>query len=1054
MSVVLPEGSLAGRDLSGRDLSGAQLSGRDLAGADLRGAVLTGADLSDTNLTGARLGGADLRDAKLLHTDLTDATLDAADLTGANLAGATLLRTSLMDVTALGADLSHSEWREVTAKGGDWTGIDLSGGSMTRTTLEGIEAREAKLAQLRLEDSDLRRVALDAAQGAGLVAVDTSIERASLAGANLSDARLKFTDLSRVDLRGADLSRGIYESVDFRTPWLEGVQADDAHFDHCAGLGRDARRTLEKAGALLSLTLPARILAALTGASRRTQLLVVLSLSILAFGVVTLTRKSTGPEHGTADKPLSSTQLQQLAELDRRFDVEPDRRVPILMETATFLQDAGASAEAEIRLRRALEIVERDESEPPVEPVLALCDLLLETERFDDALSFTRELDQPGASAREIALSRLIVAQTLLARGDPELAKPVVQELVDHVATYPAESPRFRLRAAKVVETVRGPLDAVTLLEGVPASLDVEARGEVELERAALLARLGNTAVALEAYDDLLVRLDDLPLLRERAREERAQLLQTGTDPDAEELRLTELMDGDDVELAAWSAVGLARLSIRQGRPEEARARYEAALNRFGDRGDVRLRATLELSELMATAGAAEGAEAMLRTQLDLLDDPEQIFAVRQALAEQRREAQDLDGAVDLAEDTAAWAPNRSLKLRAKLQLAGLCDESSRFDRAIDLYKEVALAEEDPEMTAAAWFGQATLMRRRGFPDAALPLMDSALLHLPTQHRQRGAIILERAEVLAELGTSSPAEIESMLADARAAGLPDEQPVAYGGLLLRLGEELAGAKRHEDALNVFQQVVNSAAAAEDPGLRQAAIAGEVAALVKLGRKDQAEGLLDRVSIGSLTDGTAEETCDARYALALGRLETGNIDGCVEALDSLFTTCRSPRFLLRAVPEASDALTGTAAEDEARGLLRTLRDDKTLAGPGRQVAALELGKLGSAEDLDLAAQGPDDALAALARVETGRRLAEAGQLKRAQATLKSVAEDTSMEPIPRALARFELGMIAKRTKEDGAAKLWFALVRDESSESWLRDKAEKELSSLASPAATP
>ncbi|MCO4770992.1 MAG: pentapeptide repeat-containing protein [Deltaproteobacteria bacterium] len=1046
MAVALPEGSLAGRDLSGRDLSSAQLSGRDLAGADLRGATLTDADLSDANLTGAKLTGAGLRGTRLLHADLTDVILDDADLTGAVLAGATLHRTSLHDVTAIDADFSHAEWSEASIKGGDWRDADLSGGSMNRVTIEGLTAKGARLGELRIEDSDLRRVALDGTHADGLVAVDASLERVALPGASLRNVAMRFTDLTKVDLRDADLADSIFESVDFRSPWLEGVKADGAHFDHCAGLGGDARRRLEEAGARLSLTLPARLVAAVFGASRRNQLLAVLALVAVGAGLwQTLFRNRGGAR---VAQPLTTEQLQVLSEFERRYDNEPDRRLPILLETAAFLRDSGADEEAEVRLRQALELIERDESEPPVAPVLALSDLLLEQQRFDDALSFTRELDQPGASAREVALSRLIVAQTLLERGDPERAKPVVQELLAHVAKYPAEAPRFRLRASRVVEQVQGPVEALVMLEGVPASLDVEARGEVDLERAALLGRLGNVAVALEAYDDLLVRLDDLPLLRERAREERAKLLKTGTDPEAEERRLLELLEGTDPELAAWSAVGLARLAMRQGQTDDAATRYRAALARFGQQGDVRMRATLELAELLASTGEVEAADEMLREQLSLIDEPEQVFSVRQALAAQRQQAQDLDGAVQIALETVEWAPNRSLTLRAKLQLAGLSDEAGAFDRAIDLYKEVALAQEDPEMTAAAWFGQATLMRRRGFPEAALPLMDSALLHLPAQHRKRGAIIVERAEVLADLGESSPVELEAMLADARAAGLPDTQPTVYASLLLRLAEQLGEAERYEDALNVYQQVANGAAAAEAPSLRQSAVEGEVATLVKLGRSGQAEGLLDRVDLGSLTDGGAEETCDARYTLALGRLETGNVADCVRALEELFGSCRSPRFLIRAVAESADALVEADAEAEAKGLLRTLRDESELPPAGRQVAALELGKLGSPEDLERASSGPDESLAALARIETGRRLADAGETSQAVDLLQQVAEDSTMEPVPRGLARFELGMIAKRAEETSSAKVWFALVRDESSEGWLRAQAEKELSSLS------
>jgi len=1057
MAVALPEGSLAGRDLSGRDLSGADLSGRDLAGADLSGANLDNADLSDANLAGCTLQGAGLRGTKLLHVDLTDAVLDDADLRGASLAGSTLLRTSLKDVHAADASFENAEWREATAHGGDWSRVNLAGGSMHRVTLEGVSAPGSNLAGLRLEDCDLRRVALDGAAGAGLCAIDTSFERVTLPGASLVGADLRFSDFSRTDLRNSDLRAASFESVDFRSPWLDGVNAEGATFERCAGLSRDARRAIEGSGGHLQRTLLGRMVSPIASmlpvaASKPGWLLAVVLLGALLFGTLHLTRAPRDARSPTKRQPLTAAQVSTYTELEQRFDREPGNRLAILLEMGEFLVDAGAEDEAETRLRQALELIERDEAEPPVEPVLALSDLLLGQERFDDGLAFSRELDQPGASPREIALSRLILAQTLLARGDAERAVPVVAELQAHIAAHPAEAPRFRLRAARVVEQVQGPQAALPLLEGVPASLDLEQRGEIDLLRASILARIGSTAAGLAAYDDLLLRLDDLPLLRERAREERSRLLRMGTDADAEARRLQELVDGDDRELAAVSAIGLARLAVRQGDVSTGQARYERALAQFGDVGDVRVRVALELSALLAAAGEADQGARMLRAQLALVTDPEQTFALRKSLAEQAQRAGDLPGALEITRATVAWAPNRSLALRAKLQLAGLADDAAKFDEAIDLYKEVALSEEDPAMTAAAWFGQATLMRRRGFPEAALPLMDSALMHLPRQHRQRGAIVVERAEVLAELGKSSAAEVEAMLADARAARLDTDQPIAYGTLLLRLGVEMAEAARHEDALSVFQQVASSAAAGEDPGLRQEAVAGQVAALVALGRQDQAQTLLDGVSLDSITGGGADETCDARDALARGRLDAGDLDAAVQAFSELVGACRSPRFLLRALPEFADALVERGAEAQAIRVLSVVRDDDAQPPVGRQIAALELGKLGSAPDLARATEGPDEALAALAQIETGRRLADAGELAQSRTLLARIADDRSMEAVPRGLARFELGMLAKRGQETGAAKVWFALVRDESTEGWLRDKAERELVALRQPTA--
>ncbi len=1048
MSEPLPSGSLAGADLTGRDLSGASLAGRDLSGSDL-----AQADLGDANLSGANLSGANLRGARLVHVDLTGATLDGANLKGADLSGATLTQTSMVLVTLKDATADHTAWRQTQAEGGDWSSVDLTGAVFERVKLQDVSLAGATLDELHLTDTDVERSQLNDASASRLTIVDTSFVDVDASGAQLRDASFRFADFKRVTLTGAALDGSTFESVDFRGTHFDEVSAAGARLERCAGLDRAAKRLLEDAGAALPVPLLGRLAAAITGSSTATRLavLLVVGVAVGLYAWMSVKKVNPGMHEVGPEELLGEDQVAWQA-LERRYDSEPEARMLILQEMAQFLDGLGAVAAAETKLREALEIAERNEEVPPLPTLLGLSDFLLAHERFDDALSYARELDQPGAGKRGVAVSRLIIARTLLARGNTERATEVARELVLQIAEVPDEVARFRLgmAAVAIVEEVSGPAAALPLLDASPPSLGLEEQGEVALERAALLARMGHIGEAVRGFDATMIAYSDLPLIRERAREERARLLKMGSDPEAEERRLRELAAGDDL-LAAQSALGLARLSVRRGAVDEAISRYQDVRVRHGKQVETRVEASIELAELLASTGDVTGAEALLREEVvELVDQPERGLVLRQALVESRYQAGDMDGALAEARRTVTWAKaDESLSLRAQLQLAGLADEAGKFDEAIDLYKAVALAAQDPGLVAAAWFGQATLMRRRGAPEAAIPLMDSALMHLPPQHAFRGAIVVERAEVLAELGKSSPAAVEQMLAEARAAGLDENQPVAYASLLLMLGRELAGAERHEDALNVYQQVAASSAGGEEPGLRQQAVQGQVEALVALGRQDQAAALLDNTSLDGLTSGGADETCDALHGLAIARAEAGEMDAAIDGFDKVFETCRSPRFLVAHLPPISDLLVEAGRSEAATGLLQSIIEAPAVPEEGKQAAALELGRLGSVAALDQAADGPDEALAALARIEIASRLEAAGEVDQARAILRGIAEDTDAEAFPRGLAQLGLGRLAAAAGDKGGARVWLVQARD-AGDPWLRDQASQALTGLDGP----
>jgi hypothetical protein len=285
-----------------------------------------------------------------------------------------------------------------------------------------------------------------------------------------------------------------------------------------------------------------------------------------------------------------------------------------------------------------------------------------------------------------------------------------------------------------------------------------------------------------------------------------------------------------------------------------------------------------------------------------------------------------------------------------------------------------------------------------------------------------------------------------MLAEARDAELEGGQPVAYGELLLLFAAELGREGLHEDALAVYQRVAGSSGAVEDPGLKQVAIEGQVAALMSLERKDQADSLLAGLGVAEMSSGEAEENCDAGMSLARSRAETGAIDAATAQFEELLSTCRSPVFLVLNLPVMADVLIEADKHEEARVMLTQLRDSE-ISSVGRQAAQLELGRLGSVSDLEGALGGPDPALASLARIERGEQLARAGRLAEAEPLWQAVLDDEGVEPVPRGLALLGLARLERAREKPMAARGHLEEARLVSGDDWIIGQAEAMLAEI-------
>ena len=1047
-------GDLAGIDLRGRDLRRLDFRGRDLSGLGLEQADLTGADLRDTGLSSANLSGACLVGARLEGADLSGADLTRADLRGAILEGATLERAVLHDTTLAGARARNSAWTEAEAEQGDWTRLDLQGSQLHRVRFVDLDLRSSRLDGVRIDDSDWSRVRLSGARAIGLHVTDSSFEDVETRRADLTGAELRFANFSRVDFEEADLSGAVFESVAFKEPGFAGVKAMDAEFLRCAGLTLDSLDRLQQAGARVGLPLAVRAWRALGGIPGGRIAFVLILVVAAGLGVQRVVGRLPGQDEvgaGELEELIAAADdatRMRWQELQRRYEDETTR-ADALQGLSEVLEQLALHDQAEERLHEAIGLARLDPSRSVTRAELALGAYLLRNGRPDEAYDVALRIIEQAPSPDDAVFGHLLLARALVASGNDRSALDELGQVTAHFGSRPDAPVQLRLDTARLLEELGEASAAFAALQGIPESVPAQSRAEAELVRAEMMLRAGDVSQAVAAWDRVIDHYPDQTMVVGRARDARAAALSGGPDPETEGRQLEALAEADDPALAVQGELGLARLAMRMENRPAAERRYKRAIERFPDHHGLTLPAVRELARLYRAAGEADEATALLEQALVRLTEPDHLVTVREDLAGIWQDDGDYDRAREpLEASLREFGDDPEVAARCQLALAGISDLAGDVDQALASYRAVAAGEVDPSMTAAALFGEATLQRRVGRLDDALPLMDRALELLPGQDPMRGAVAVERAEILVELGLSSPEDLEEMLAEARSAGLERAQPVAYGELLALMAQELMKVDRHDDALALFQRVDGSPGATEDPSLKQAVLEGQVAALVALGRNDQADELLGRAAVAGMSNGEVEENCDARMSLARGKAGTGDVGGAAVDFSTMLQVCRSPRFLVQNLPLMSDLMVDGGQQARAGELLTGLLTEE-LPPVGRQAAELELGRLGSVDDLRRAMEGPDRALASLATIEFGRVLEAAGRLAEAEPLWVQVAQDEAAEPVPRSLALLGLARLEVARGNLLGARGYLEEVVLIRAEQWLVEEAETLLGEIRS-----
>ena len=1096
-----------GADLSGRDLSGLDLSGSDLRDCNLRGALFR-----RSRLRGAQLSGAELAQADLSGADLEGAVLDGAHLQAVRLDGARLVGVRARDSGWVGVDCTGGDWRGIDLDGATfracnlkqvvlgnarldhvrmvdctWLGVDASAASCramaaTDVTWEDVDLRGADLWRAALRFADLRRIDLRDSRAPESLWESVEWSAPQVEGSLCPGARvLRCRGLSRTE---AAAFRTGGAAVPTRLTWLLfDVAGWGARVGHRGG-GGVVR--VASAGALQGRTALGRfaglLLLGLTSVGRALRwtlrqrwvfvsgVAAVLGWFVFVRAPLDELRVPTlaAPEEVASQRGMDKAKreadekrMQEILDaLERGDPVAVEDRI----ELAEILERIGRYADAEDQLIDAVEThaaIQADlslraaasggvapEVPPDQDPDLVLWAYYLRRNRLHDAIALARERLADARNPWEEVHARVLVARTWLVGRDLDQWKEEEGRVIAMLPGLADGGGEFRLALAAAHEEADDLPGAMALLAQMPRAASVEDRAECALLMASLMATMGDLASALLAWEHIEEEFADAPLIVAKARDARGRHLEA--DATTSEASLQAMAGAADPAVATRGGLGLARLAARAGRGADAELRYEEIIRRHPGQGAVV--AVLELSEARWARGAVADALEGLEVAEEGLE-PTQQAPLRLRRAEwlvalgRPEDAEGLLSAVLVA----LPADGRLAQL-AQLGIAGAKTARGDLAGATALYRRLAEGQADPETAAAAWAGLAEEAEKRGALDEALPLSDLAWRLAPPRHRVRGRLAAQRAELLVQLGRGDPASLDTLLSDARAGGLEEADPPAFGRLVVRLAQSLLVAGRPADALASFARVQDSPAARNDVALRELAMEGRVGCLIALGRKEEADRWVDSMPLSDLRPGDAQQVCGARASLARSRLAMHDIPGAVTAWRELFTECRAPRLLTAVLPEMADAMGEAGATREAELLLREVRD-ADLPDVGRQAACLELLRLGNLDEATCAEEGPDAALGALGRVEHAKILVDRGRLAEAEPLWTAVLSDAGAEPISRALALLGLARLAHVRGDGQLAHQQADEAGQESQDPWIQEQVRALQASLP-PKGTP
>jgi len=189
-------------------------------------------NLSHKNVERFRFDGWDLSDAEMVGLQAAGASFAGACLVRANLFGADLTEVDFSGADLSRADLRGARFTRANLEGADLTDSDLREGKIMRQSAEGDVSyldngdTATRFDNANMRHSNLEKVRMGRAMGAG-----TDLFQANLKGARLAGCDFSGSDLSGADLEGADLTDANLARANLRGATLIGVVLDGACLD-------------------------------------------------------------------------------------------------------------------------------------------------------------------------------------------------------------------------------------------------------------------------------------------------------------------------------------------------------------------------------------------------------------------------------------------------------------------------------------------------------------------------------------------------------------------------------------------------------------------------------------------------------------------------------------------------------------------------------------------------------------------------------------------------------------------------------------------------------
>jgi tetratricopeptide (TPR) repeat protein len=772
-------------NLSGADLTGARLEKADLdecvltgakldravfSGAKLRKATLGGgsiadADFTEADLTAATIAGGSLSKCRLAKTNLQEATLTGGlALADCDFTGAVFSLAALDDVRVSGGTLADAELYSTTFKGVRFEGVDATGTNFSASEFTDVALGFASVKKANFKSvSGLSDEVLADLKGKGAAISRKLLRRvgvfvwksvwaklivlALIAGAGYAYYAYQnnpknwgfeqLIDAARTARNGGDLARA-KKLLDVALAKYKTTYRESQILFMQADLAADMKDYPE-AERLFKLVISdypdnedtifnANVrIAEINADQGKTDDAIEHIRKVIQdwefyYGIGNAYRVLADIYMKRAEPDKAYAAIQEFIgkhQDDKKFVYEGNRLLAELYQRANRQDDA-------LRVYLAM-IASGVEEESPHWVYMRVADIYLVQGKIDDAEKTYKEVIAKYPKIDDAQINALWgMARIAERRGDIAGATKLVQQVIDR---FPKSDsvPGLMITLANYYQSL-GKNDEARAVYAKMESRFGTSRAEVAqayFGRARIAVAGGDTEGALKIFDQILARFV-APEIANNARAEKARALM-GVGRYDEASALLAQVEKDPAarpETVAGVMRDQAEILARQGKPDEAMARFRAIRERYGDQDFVswvtEAQANLERDRGHFDAAFALYQDAEVRAMAS--GDANRIVAVKTGIANLYRQQGKREEALKLYEETlAAYGATMQDTGWIREAIATLLMELGKLAEARAAYEKMAAAAGvDARVKAQALAGIADIAQRQGNTQDAL----------------------------------------------------------------------------------------------------------------------------------------------------------------------------------------------------------------------------------------------------------------------------------------------------------------------------------------------